>query len=398
MAPALDILWPLVLTFGGLIGIYIAFLLLLTIRTVQDHVIFVHRVTRTWGQDVNVPEQWGFLRNQVTPFQLQTPDGETLHVWHVLPLEPYRRHQAQLREEPTGLCSDIQQRTSFRLLKEDPTVQVVIYLHGAAGTLASGLRPESYRALSATATNVHVLAVDYRGFGESSGWPSEAGVLTDALEVFRFTTETAGISAERIVAFGQSMGTAVAISLAHHLAMQSPPVLLAGVVLVAPFVDVESLTRTYKVANTLPLLSPLAVCPPVMALLNRFIVTKFPSKELLPALIRRLEATKMSGQKKRKYDISLIHAMDDIDIPFSHSDVLFWLAVNAILEPNAAKTFEELENIKAEEKTPLGAGGWEMEWKGEGGVVREQIAQHGFHDRIMSYPVVSLAISKAFSA
>ncbi|KAI2486205.1 hypothetical protein Ptr902_00338 [Pyrenophora tritici-repentis] len=80
-------------TIAGLAGAYIAFVLLLTIPAVQDHVIFLHRVTRTWGLDVNVPEQWGFLRNQVTPFQLKTLDGETLHAWHVLPLETYRKHQ-----------------------------------------------------------------------------------------------------------------------------------------------------------------------------------------------------------------------------------------------------------------------------------------------------------------
>ncbi|CAE6998532.1 hypothetical protein P3342_000842 [Pyrenophora teres f. teres] len=394
MIPALDILRPLISILAGLAVAYIAFILLLTAPTVQNHVIFLHRVTRTWGKNINVPEQWGFLRNQVTPFHLKTPDGETLHAWHVLPLETYRKHQVQLREEPTGPCSDVQKRTSFRLLKENPTVQIVIYLHGAAGTLASGLRPESYRALSATATNVHVLAIDYRGFGESTGCPSESGVLTDALVLFHFATETAGISPDRIVVFAQSMGTAVAISLTHYLATQSPPIFFAGVVLVAPFADVESLTRTYKVARTIPLLSPLAVFPPLMALLNKFIVTKFSSKERLAALIRHFESSKTKPQR-RKYDITLIHAMDDADIPCRHSDVLFWHAVNAILPPTAPKTFEELEKIKEKEKIPLGAGGWTMEWKGKAGIIREQILQHGLHDRIMSYPVVSLAVSEA---
>jgi abhydrolase domain-containing protein 12 len=381
--------------FAGIVGVYLAFVLLLTVPTLQDHVIFLHRVTRTWGQDINVPEQWGFLRNQVTPFHLKTPDGETLHAWHVLPLETYRQHHTQLREEPVGLCANVEDRISFQLLK-NPTAQVVIYLHGAAGTLGSGWRPQSYRAMSATSTNVHVLAIDYRGFGTSTGWPSEAGLLTDALTLIKFVTDTAGIPSERIVVFAQSMGTAVALSLTHHLASQPAPIVLAGVVLVAPFVDVESLTRTYKVARTLPLLSPLAFFPPLMGLLNRFIITKFPSKENLSAIIHRLDSTKVNGQQ-RNYDITLIHAEDDYDIPWSHSDVLFWHAVNATLESPSCMTFEELEKVKSKEKTSLGAGGWEMEWKGKRGIVREQIIKHGSHDRIMSYPVVSLAISRAFN-
>jgi len=379
--------------FIGLIGFYLGFVLLLTIPTLQDHVIFLHRVTRTWNQDINVPEQWGFLRNQVTPFHLETPDGETLHAWHVLPLETYRQHQTQLREEPVGLCAKVEDRISFRLLK-DPTAQVVVYLHGAAGTLGSGWRPQSYRAMSATSTNVHVLAIDYRGFGTSTGWPSESGLLTDALTLLKFVTDTAGIPPERIVVFAQSMGTAVALSLTHHLASQPTPVVLAGVVLVAPFADVESLTRTYKVARTLPLLSPLAMFPPLMNLLNRFIITKFPSKDKLAALILRLDSIKVNG-KQRNYDITLIHAEDDYDIPWSHSDVLFWHAVNAMSDSFSSTTFEELEKVKSKERTPLGAGGWEVEWKGKRGIIREQIVKHGFHDRIMSYPVISLAISRA---
>lgn len=344
---------------------------------------------------MNLPEQWGFLRNQVTPFHLKTPDGETLHAWHILPLEAYRQNQVELRRESSGLCVDIQERLSFKLLHNDPTAQLVLYFHGSAGTLGSGWRPQSYRALSATSTNVHILVIDYRGFGTSTGWPSEAGLLTDAIALAKFAMETAGVPPERTVIFSQSIGTAVAISLTHYFSLKSPPILYAGTVLVAPFADVESLTRTYKVAGTVPLLSPLAIFPPLMALLNRFIRTKFLSKEKLATLLHHLDGVKVAD-RQRKYDITLIHVEDDYDIPWIHSDVLFWHAVNAMLDPPNSMTFDELEKVKTAEKTALGAGGWEVERKGKGGVVREQIIKHGLHDRIMSYPVVSLTVSRAF--
>lgn len=389
------VLKPLLGTFAGIVGIYAAFITLLTIPALQDHVIYLHRVKLTWFQDMNVPEQWGFLRNQVTPFQLTTPDGETLHAWHVLPLETYRQHQNELRREPTGLCEDVESRLSFKLLNEDPTAQLVLYLHGAAGTLGSGWRPQSYRALSAASTNVHVLVIDYRGFGTSTGWPSEAGLLTDALTLVKFATETAGVPAERIVLFAQSIGTAVAISLTHHLATQSPPVLFAGTVLVAPFADVASLTKTYKVAGTIPLLSPVAFFPKLLALLNHFIISKWPSQEKLAGVVRHLDSIKADG-RKRKYDITLIHAEDDYDIPTVHSDVLFWHGVNATMESGSSMTFADLEERKMNDRVPLGAGGWEVDWQGKGGIIREQIVKHGLHDRIMSYPVVSLAVARAF--
>jgi abhydrolase domain-containing protein 12 len=381
----------------GAVWLYAAFIYLLTFSIFQDHVIFLHKVTLTWFQDVNVPEHWGFLRNQVTPFHLTTPDGETLHAWHILPLETYQLYQEELREAPTGLCTDIKECVSFELLKDDPTAHLVIYLHGAGGTLGSGWRPQSYRALSAASTSVHILAIDYRGFGKSTGWPSEAGLLTDALTLAEFAREEAGVPPERTVVFAQSIGTGVAISLTHHLALQSPPVLFAGTVLVAPFADVETLSRTYTVAGILPLLSPLAFVPKLTTHLNHYINTKFPSKEKLATLIRHLDDTRING-RPRKYDITLVHAEDDYTIPWIHSDVLFWHAVDATIDATASLSFDELEEIKSKQRTALGAGGWEMEWEGKGGIVREQIVKHGSHDRIMSYPIVSLAVSRAFNS
>lgn len=389
------VLKPLIGIIAAGAGLYLTLLAFLTIPSLQDHVIYLHRVTLTWFQDVNVPEQWGFLRNQVTPFHLTTPDGETLHAWHILPLETYRKNEKALKDERAGFCRDITERLGFRLLKDDPDAQLVMYLHGAAGTLGSGWRPQSYRAISAAASGVHVLAIDYRGFGSSTGWPSEAGLLTDALTLANFAMNTAGIAPERIVIFAQSLGTAVSISLAHHLALQSPPTLFAGMVLVAPFVDVELLTETYRVAGTIPLLSPVAYFPKALAFFNRFIMSQWPSKDKLAALSRHCEHLKLAPRGS-KYDVTLIHAEDDYDIPWIHSEIVFWHAVNATRDPEDSLSFKDLESEKERQKSALGAGGWEMEWKGRGGVVREQIVKHGLHDRIMSYPVVSLAIARAF--
>ena len=378
-------------------GLYLPFLSLLTIPALQDHAIYLHRVTLTWFQDVNVPEQWGFLRNQVTPFQLTTPDGETLHAWHILPLDTYRSNERALRNESTGLCHDIKERLGFKLLKTDPDSRLVIYLHGAAGTLGSGWRPQSYRAISSAAPNVHILAIDYRGFGTSTGWPSEAGLLTDALTLVDFALNTAGIPPQRTVIFAQSLGTAVSISLTHHLALQSPPTLFAGMVLVAPFADVELLTKTYSLAGTIPILSPVAVYPPALAFLNKFIISKWPSKDKIAAFIRHCDSLKLAT-RERKYDITIIHAEDDYDIPWVHSDIVFWHAVKGTREAESGLSFEDLELEKDKKKGALGAGGWEVEWTGRGGVLREQIVKHGLHDRIMSYPVVSLAVARAFGS
>lgn len=380
---------------------YFVFLAILAIPFFQSQVIYLNSITLTWFQDVNVPEQWGFLRNQVTPFTLSTPDGEQLHAWHILPLDLYRQHEKDLVQESDGLSLDIKARLSFKLLRDDPEALLVLYLHGAAGTLGSGFRPPSYRAMYAGAPKrIHTVAIDYRGFGSSTGHPSEEGLLTDALTLANWAINEAGILPSKIVLFGQSLGTAVALSLAHNLtspsAISDSPVLFSGMVLVAPFADVELLTASYRVAGTIPILDPLAYFSPrLLAFFNTFIRHKWPSKHKLAEIIKFYHV-----KTSDKYHITIIHAEDDYDIPWSHSDQLFWHGVRAArgveIHETAQLTFEDLEREKEETKLELGAAGWVATHETEHGVIREEIAKWGLHDRIMSYPIVSLAVLRAF--
>ncbi|KAJ9656386.1 hypothetical protein H2198_004964 [Neophaeococcomyces mojaviensis] len=375
-----------------LTGTYAVFLTVLTIPYFQNHAIYLHGFKMTWGQDLNVPEQWGFMKNQVTPFSLTTSDKQKIHAWHILPLELYNKHQQELCQEPSGFVKDITTRLSFKLLRDDPEALLVIYLHGAGGTLGSGYRPPSYRAMYAGGPNkIHTIAIDYRGFGSSTGSPSETGLLLDASTLVRWATMEAQIPPSRIVLFAQSIGTAIGASLVRDLARQSPPVHFAGIVFVAPFSDAEALTSTYKIAGTIPLLSPLARFPILMKYFHGFIKDKLRTKDKLEDFVRTCEH---SSIEIPKYDITIIHAEDDWDIHWSHSETLFWHAVNGSVVRGIA--FDELDHIKQQNKTFLDFGGWAFEWRTDKGIIREEITKYGLHDRIMSYPIVSLAVLRAF--
>jgi fermentation-respiration switch protein FrsA (DUF1100 family) len=99
---------------------------------------------------------------------------------------------------------------------------VVLYFQGNAGAL--NLRAERFRWLTADGTGL--LALCYRGYGGSTGKPSEDGLIRDARAAYDFAR--AHYPAKRIVLFGESLGTAVAIALAAERAV-------AGVILDAPF-------------------------------------------------------------------------------------------------------------------------------------------------------------------
>jgi abhydrolase domain-containing protein 12 len=152
-------------------------------------------------------------------------------------------------------------------------------MHGSGVTEGSGYRVPNYRTLSAgQPSKFHVLAFYYRGFGQSTASHSESGLIVDALTVVKWAMNVAAVPPSRILIFGQSMGTAVSITVSEQLALQSPPVVLAGPVLVAPFVDCATLVSTYGLAGKIPLLSPLAKFLMLFSYLCLFILDKWLSK------------------------------------------------------------------------------------------------------------------------
>jgi fermentation-respiration switch protein FrsA (DUF1100 family) len=100
----------------------------------------------------------------------------------------------------------------------------VIVFNGNAGNrsyrgdLASALRERGYG----------VLLFDYRGYGGNSGSPTERGLAADARAARTYVSKRADVDASRLVYFGESLGSAVAVG----LATEHPP---AALVLRSPF-------------------------------------------------------------------------------------------------------------------------------------------------------------------
>lgn len=112
--------------------------------------------------------------------QIDTSDGETLHGWWL----PRDRSRATL-----------------------------LFFHGNAGNISHRLESlEIFHGLE-----LDVLIIDYRGYGRSSGKPSEAGLYRDAQAAWRWLTDTQGVKPENIILFGRSLGGAVASGLAGRV-------------------------------------------------------------------------------------------------------------------------------------------------------------------------------------
>ena len=91
----------------------------------------------------------------------------------------------------------------------------LLVCHGNLGNIGYRQRPEFYATIRDLGLNL--LAFDYRGFGESTGTPDEPGLYADANASYEYLTRTLGVPPERLVIFGHSLGSGVAIELASRV-------------------------------------------------------------------------------------------------------------------------------------------------------------------------------------
>jgi pimeloyl-ACP methyl ester carboxylesterase len=96
-----------------------------------------------------------------------------------------------------------------------PDPMWILICHGNAGNLSEGGRAEHYAGLRDL--GLGIFAFDYRGYGESEGAPDERGVYLDAVAAYRQLRDSLGVPPERIVIFGHSLGSAVAVELATRV-------------------------------------------------------------------------------------------------------------------------------------------------------------------------------------
>ena len=158
------------------------------------------------------------------------------------------------------------------------------------------IRVQHYQAF-ATRLQANVLAPDYRGFADSTGKPSEAGLTIDTRAAWDWL-RAHGASPDSVLVVGSSLGTGVAVQFAHALeeeavwvGAEAPHVMNSyvpsrdhlrvggessnrtrgcdvavrerprGVVLLSPFSKLETLLDTYYILGLMPLFAPLRAIP-----------------------------------------------------------------------------------------------------------------------------------------
>ena len=230
------------------------------------------------------------LLRGTTEIRITTHDGTRLHGW--------LRHTAAEEQRP-GL---------------------LIYFGGNAEEVSGQMHDAPMLAPWSLA------AVNYRGYGLSEGRPSEAALTVDALAIYDGLAKRDDIRSDRIVVFGRSLGSGVAVPLAA-----SRPV--RAVVLVSPFDSLRSIARKqYPIVPVSALLKhpfdSQAHAPNIEAPL---LVLAAEDDDLIPPSYSRRLHDAWSGPKRW----TLIPGMDHNDI---HTRPEYWTTIREFLASVAAES------------------------------------------------------------
>jgi uncharacterized protein len=223
------------------------------------------------------------LRAPILPLTINTEDGLALNGWLIPATSADQRDPAAAVADGRPLC---------------------LWFNGNAGHRAHRLPQISLiHKLGA-----HVLIIDYRGYAENPGSPSEEGLAKDARAAWNFARDTLKVPAKRIVICGESLGGGVATRLAADLCKEGTPP--AGLFLQATFASlVEAGSYHYP-----------------------FLPVRWVLRDRFDSLSRIADVT---------CPISMVHGRQDGIVPFDHGRKLF----NAAPDKSASgvlKTFTEM--------------------------------------------------------
>lgn len=98
------------------------------------------------------------------------------------------------------------------IMRQAASAAWVLYFHGNSATIASRGNIARYRDLRALGLNI--FAPEYRGYGGLPGVPSEPGMAEDARTAFDYLTRVLQVPPPRVIVYGWSLGSAVAVTLA----------------------------------------------------------------------------------------------------------------------------------------------------------------------------------------
>ncbi|VDO65799.1 unnamed protein product [Heligmosomoides polygyrus] len=211
-------------------------------------------------------------------------EAGNIGVWHMLPASL----SSDYREK--GIHpSDEEMERSLALT----SYPIILYLHGNSFDRTIAHRVELYNLLNKL--DLHVVAFDYRGYGDSDGDPSEPGLVNDSRLVYDYVKSHC--KNNTLIVWGHSMGTGVSTKLVMDLCQEGKPP--HGLILESPFNNLRDAIMKHAVSM------PLRWMPE--SLVQSVIIKPLRDFELTMETDKRI--------KKVTCPILILHAENDHVIP-----------------------------------------------------------------------------------
>ncbi|KAJ4470744.1 Alpha/Beta hydrolase protein [Lentinula lateritia] len=199
------------------------------------------------GEDDGVPSKPASYGLHHESVDLKTKDGQTLKCYLLLQKKDLPK-ATKYSSLPTVPISAIEGATEsgYAELADEELVShrpTVIMFHGNGGNAGHRI---PLGMMFQQVMRCNVLGVEYRGYGDSTGTPSENGFAIDAVTALEFVRGDTRLRNTPVILYGQSIGGAVSIDLASRF-----PGEIAGIILENTFLSLRLL-----VPHVLPLLGP----------------------------------------------------------------------------------------------------------------------------------------------
>jgi abhydrolase domain-containing protein 12 len=273
--------------------------------------------------------------------EITTDDGILLKGWHLLP-PGINSHLSADASYNTNFNNDINYNKEILNNKDnyyDVTLanseRIVVYFHGNSMTRGFPYRVELIKQLSSQ-LNAHVVVIDYRGFGDSKGYPTEEGTYKDAKAVVTWINDrvisknlnnatgymnkidyneeidiyneveskTCGNDKSLqkqpyLYVYGHSLGTAVSVGMVSNM----PKGTISGLILDSPF------SSFCDVALSHPLARPIVkIFPIIKDLMKNNLIIKYPTLEKIKTI---------------ETNVLILHGYNDIVIPIEQSQAIY---------------------------------------------------------------------------
>ncbi|KAL5008307.1 hypothetical protein ScPMuIL_013888 [Solemya velum] len=254
---------------------------------IQNKLVFLNMLRWPLFMDFTKPHELGLMATR--NFYLQEDRDNRLGLWHILPDSLANQRQKVEDSEYEHHLTD--------------GIPIILYLHGTSGTRAGWHRVQLYKLLQKL--DYHVIAPDYRGYGDSIGHPTEDGVVDDSEYVYQWIQRKRGKSP--LFIWGHSLGTGITTKLAKQLCKtgEGP----AGIVLEAPFNNI------LEAAENHPLAIPFKFIP----WFNWVFIDTI--------MENNIHFTNDESIKEVTTPLLILHAKDDGIIPFELAEKLYKVAL-----------------------------------------------------------------------